>query len=74
MNSFYLLTDLNLNEISFEAADIVMNYLTQPAQFCECVCRLSKFICIEVSLKLEMESTDDSSSLFERCSLLSESE
>lgn len=66
--------NLNLNEISFEAADIVMNYLTQPAQFCKCVCRLSKFICIEVSLKLEMKSNDDTSALIERCSLLSETE
>lgn len=71
-------TDLKLDEMSFEAADLVMNYPNRPEQFCECVRKLSKFICVEINAKLEKQNVDDididTGSEFQRSSLLSESE
>lgn len=59
-------------EISFEAADLIMNFPNKIDEFCDCVKKISKFLCIEISDKLDSEHIDDSDSIYERFSFISE--
>lgn len=62
----FLIVDLNLEELSLEAADMVMSYPCESSQLCDCVRKISKFICIQISLETnkdsDYESFDDESS------------
>lgn len=53
-NNFkYFKKDMNLKELSHEAAELVMSFPRNIDKYCECVEKISKFICIQISIGLE---------------------
>ncbi|XP_055301244.1 uncharacterized protein LOC129567897 [Sitodiplosis mosellana] len=68
------LLDLNLADISLEAAALVMDFPNKIDEFCECIKKISKFICVQMSDTLEKENIEDSDSMNERYSFFSEIE
>lgn len=51
--------DLDLNQLSLEAADLVMDFPGSVNQYCECVRKLSKFICVQMSHELVKNVAED---------------
>lgn len=50
--------ELDLAEITEEAADLVMKYPYNHYQFTESVKKISRFICVEMYTKLEKENME----------------
>lgn len=44
---------MNLKELTREAAELVMSFPRNIDQYCECVDKISKFICIQISIGLD---------------------
>lgn len=51
-------SDFNLSELSNEAADVIMQYPWQVDQFCDCVRKISRFICVQIDT--DLNSVDNS--------------
>lgn len=45
--------DMNLKELTREAAELVMSFPRNIDQYCECVDKISKYICIQISIGLD---------------------
>ncbi|XP_055301186.1 uncharacterized protein LOC129567856 [Sitodiplosis mosellana] len=55
----------NLWEMSLEAADLVMNYPNNRDEFCRCIKKMSKFICVLLNDRLEKENIVDVKMVYE---------
>lgn len=51
--------DLNLDKLSHEAAELIMNYPNKPMEYFQCVRKLSKFICVEIKNHIESNDFDE---------------
>lgn len=71
---FINFSDLDQTDISSQAAELVMNFPNRVNEFCDCVKKISKLICVQLSDKLEAENIDESDSFNERISFLSASD
>lgn len=50
---------MNLWESSLEAADLVMNFPNNIDEFCQCIKKLAKYICVLLNERLEKEGYVD---------------
>lgn len=58
MLQLYPIVDLNLEDLSSEAADLIMTFPNDVDQYCECVRKLSKYICIQISIELDSDNAN----------------
>lgn len=64
----YFHLDLNLEDLSYKAADIIIYYPCTTEDFCATIRKISKYICVQISQELDKRiiindlSVDESSS------------
>lgn len=51
------MSDLDLSELSNEAADVIMQYPWRVDRFCDCVRKISRFICVQINN--DLNTVDD---------------
>lgn len=50
---------MDLDELSLEAADLIMYYPWNVDAYCDCIRKLSKYICIRISSELDDDYIPD---------------
>lgn len=55
---FFIRTDLNLEELSVAATDVLMNHPIDLVKFCECIGSISKLVCLQIHIELIKENID----------------
>lgn len=57
--TIFLTIDWRLSELSLKAIDSIMNYPCNPYEFCGCIRKISKYLCVQIERELNDKSNDE---------------